>query len=386
MGRDPSRLYPDTDTPKLDFLMTLADVLEWPLDAVAEYLWLGVEPGAEPDPRVTDFETGYELSVSAYRQGEYTKALEIARRLHALAAEPRQRALALNCEFLAWDGLGRYTKAAAAIESAVKQSPLPVQMRLTFQSNLANAHCTLWQLHSARGIARSILDWFHERPVQSFKERVAEAFAGYVAGQAALRLMTVEVESVQYHARDAAARLAVSQKQYLRLADEAGRPDFRGIARTCEGGLLEAAVELGDKSPEAAVDQIIDELGAVSDLAACPAGDWLESHGWWAVFGSNIALRHLTGRKLQLNMAILLNKLVEIADRMDNWAFRERAITMEHALRERVADATGFELPASLDTENVRVIAGAMGRFPHFRELGWGLLRVARNVRHDGEN
>jgi hypothetical protein len=77
-------------------------------------------------------------------------------------------------------------------------------------------------------------------------------------------------------------------------------------------------------------------------------------------------------------MAICTNKAFEIAERLDNWSIRERAFTMERFRRERVTEETGFEPDWLLDAEDVRLLAGTMGRFPSFRDTGWRILESAR--------
>jgi hypothetical protein len=79
-------------------------------------------------------------------------------------------------------------------------------------------------------------------------------------------------------------------------------------------------------------------------------------------------------------MAILTNKAIDIAERTDSWPLRERALTLEHARRERDAPDADGEDPWIVDEEDVRTIAGAMGRFPSFRETGWRILASARVV------
>jgi len=107
-------------------------------------------------------------------------------------------------------------------------------------------------------------------------------------------------------------------------------------------------------------------------------GDQLESCGWWCIFACNIALRHLDDdRALQRHMAVFTNKAEEIADRLNNWSMHERIFTMQFTRWERAVSATGLDIPCIVDNDDVRVIAGAMGRFPSFRETGWRILRSA---------
>ena len=39
LGRDPTKLVPGTGIPKLDFVVELAGVLDWPVGEVAGFLW-----------------------------------------------------------------------------------------------------------------------------------------------------------------------------------------------------------------------------------------------------------------------------------------------------------------------------------------------------------
>ena len=39
LGRDPTKLVPGTGIPKLDLVVALADVLDWPVGDVVGYLW-----------------------------------------------------------------------------------------------------------------------------------------------------------------------------------------------------------------------------------------------------------------------------------------------------------------------------------------------------------
>ena len=79
-------------------------------------------------------------------------------------------------------------------------------------------------------------------------------------------------------------------------------------------------------------------------------------------------------------MAVLTNKADEIADRLDNWAMRERVFTMQYTRWERAMISTGFDIPCVIDSDDVRVIAGTMGRFPTFRDTGWRILQSAQIV------
>ena len=78
---------------------------------------------------------------------------------------------------------------------------------------------------------------------------------------------------------------------------------WRGVANTCRGAILEVEVALGERDPEAALDELT--AGVEGWDEGDDAGDRLESRGWWCIFGCNVALRHLGGRELQQRMATL---------------------------------------------------------------------------------
>jgi len=182
-------------------------------------------------------------------------------------------------------------------------------------------------------------------------------------------------------AEGAAADLQQSRQLYLSLADALDDSSLRGIARTCEGGLIETAVALGRRRAEDGLAELADGLDQVHDVSDELIGDQLESCGWWCIFACNIALRHLDDdRALQQHMAVFTNKADEIAERLNNWSMRERVCTMQYKRWQRATEATGLDFPCALDSDDVRVIAGAMGRFPTFRETGWRILQSAQIV------
>ena len=110
-------------------------------------------------------------------------------------------------------------------------------------------------------------------------------------------------------------------------------------------------------------------------------GDWLESYGWWCIFGCNIVLRHISDEKdLQRYMALFTNKADEIADRLNHWAMRERVFSMQFEGRNRLVGWTGQDIPVVIDKDDIRLITGTMGRFPQFKETGWSLLNTGNVV------
>ena len=144
--------------------------------------------------------------------------------------------------------------------------------------------------------------------------------------------------------------------------------------------MLEPDVELGQISAQDAVAKLLKGLDAVVDIDAQPSGDLLESYGWWCIFGCDLSLRHFEGGDLQRHMAVFTNKGYEIADRLNNWAMRERLFSMEFIQRQRLNELAGFPVEWTIDSEEVKVIVGTLGRFPSFRSTGWKILQTATVV------
>jgi hypothetical protein len=382
LGRDPTKIFPPTGNPKLDYLMRLAELLDWPVGDVVEAIR---ERPAEEAAGAADFEELNQKAKEAHQAGRSAEMVHLADLMHAVATTPEQRALAAHREAGGWDGLGRYTRQLDAIRRGLREGSISMDLRVLLQVNLANTYYTLWHLLEARAMARDLIDAFAATPPRQDNRntRSAQAFAYYVLGSASLRLATQEPEFASRHARAAKEALEESLRLYTALTDESDRGSWRGIANTCRGGVLEARVELGEVGALEAVAELsagLDQLTGPQDMARL-AGDRLESFGWWCVFGCNIALRHLTGRDLQRHMAVFTNKGYEIADRLDNWAMRERLFTMEFLQRQQLNDLAGFPVEWTIDNEEVKILVGTMGRFPAFRSTGWRILQTATVVR-----
>ena len=205
-----------------------------------------------------------------------------------------------------------------------------------------------------------------------------------MAGHTLRRQISVEPRCGRTLAERARTHLLRAADQYRQLAAETADRSLEGIANTCDGGLIEVDVVLGRRGADDALTELVEGLEQVCDPGDGLAGDRLESYGWWCIFGCNIALRHLDSeRDLQQHMAVLTNKADEIADRLDNWSMRERVFTMQHTRRQRATRCSGFEIPCVIDNDDVRVIAGTMGRFPAFRDTGWRILKSANVVNGD---
>jgi hypothetical protein len=183
-------------------------------------------------------------------------------------------------------------------------------------------------------------------------------------------------------ARAAISDLAIAESILDDHDTRGGLPRDSANARICRGGILEMEALLGLTAPRVALNRFLAEL----ELPACPTdgerSPWIEALGWWCIFGSNVAMRHLTDpAELQRVMAILTNKADEIAEQLGHWALREHVWMLEHT-RRRLSEYGESEVKPEwvLDSDDLRIVAGAIGRFPTFRETGWQILRSVRLV------
>jgi hypothetical protein len=377
LGRDLSKVVPDSGNPKLDLVVALAEALDWSIGDVAQCVW--DEPMQLP-PCGLDFAALDAQAMEAHRAGDWRRLVAGGAMLLRAASTPAERARALNRISGGHDGLGRHGKSLECIREALSLAPLTPGLELMLRVNLCGAHYSLWHVAEARAAARELVDQFQARAPEGRLERVAQAFALMYRGQCARRAIAALPDTAKRNATEARADLERAGTLFSKLAREFGDDSYGGVANTCRGALMEVDCALGTLDPVDAVATITEALGGVEDPQLAPPGDWLESYGWWCIFGCNIAVRYLQDPQFHRAMAIFTNKAVEIADRLDNWSLRERAFSLEQARRDRLQKSTGFDAEWVLDEDEVRTITGTMGRFPSFRETGWKILTEARIV------
>lgn len=382
LGREVSKVVPESGNPKLDLVVGLADALDWEVGDVAEGVWQDeAERFAEVEALAQrGFSEIDREAIEAHRAGEYKRMVELSRALFIAAQTGVERATAANRLAGAYDGMGRFTKTLSALQRGLAEPGVPVHLRMMLEVNLANAHYTLWHLVESRSVSRDLVERFRFRAPEGRVERVVHAFGQYVGGQSERRMIETDPMSATSHAQSARENLKRAAEEYTILAQEYDDLSYTGIANTCNGAIIECEAALGQLEPIKAVELLSQGLDKVVDVSAYPPGDWLESHGWWAVFGCNVAMRALSGPELQRFMAIFSNKASEIAERTENWSMRERAFTFEHLRRQRMSEAESTDREWLLDDEDVRTVAGTMGRFPSFRETGWKILESARSL------
>src|SRR5262249_44315419 len=195
-----------------------------------------------------------------------------------------------------------------------------------------------------------------------------KAFAHYVRGSCHRCFAGLAMPNVVWHAQRARDDLAVAESLFSEYAERTKLATYAAYANICRGAALEMAPMLGLKSADEAVDTLLKGVEHVAESGPTSSGAWLESWGWWCIFGCNVAARQVGDEeRLQSLMATFTRAADTIARRLGNWALRERVWTLE---LERERRAAGSQTPAAervMTNQDVKDVAGTMARFPVFR-------------------
>ncbi len=386
IGRDPTKVYPDSGNPKADFLVKLAGILEWPVGDLLEAVWgeeSQVSRGSGHDhlgETPAEFRALYDQARAAHAEGEFRQVVDAARRMHSIADTDERRAFACAMEYSGWDGLGRYQQGVDACRRGLRYSGISVSTRNILRADLANAWYSLGDLAPALGTAEMLVAWYDQHPPEKPVDRKRVAFVRYLRGNIRRCLTTIEPDFKDTHAASAMDDLRAAASMYRELAVELEDPSLAGIANTCDGGLIELDVEVGERDAADAITELLAGVESAREASELIIGDWLESYGWWCIFGGNLAVRHLTGRDQQDAVRRFTTKALAIADRLDNWAMRERVFSTQFLAHRQISDQTGLTIELQVDERQRGQITAVMGRFPAFRPVAWQMLQSARLV------
>ena len=377
LRRDPTKIIPQSGNPKLDLIAGIAEALDWTIGDVAESVCSDTTVTSNRDDE-TSFDSMDKAVYEAHREARWNDMIELSKAMLSRAETPKQRAIAFNRMAGGYNGLGRYANALRVIQAAITEPGIPESTRFMLHINLANAHYTLWHLVEAKSIASELISQIGTVDRGERNERARFAFLKFVRGNSIRRMMSESDSRIRMLAEMSRADLSDACDMYEELNTEFDEPYYRGLRNVCRGALIEIDAADGASSPEDAVSRVLEGLDGVVDPSKVEPDIELESWGWWAIFGCNITLRHLTGDHMHRHMAVFTNKAIEIGERLGNWSMRERAFTLEHFRRQQ-ADIQGVsQEPWPLDDEDIRVITGTMGRFPAFRDVGWQILQNAQ--------
>lgn len=379
LGRDPTKLVPASGNPKVDLVIAMSDALGWGSGEIVDELWadsVEVPETDRPEPRSGTFEHLHRQALAALedRRWDDARAAVVSMRRQVGGAPSRLVAVADDLEAAAWSGAGCHATALAVCRRGLSQGSVEFSVRLRLLLRLARSNYELWHLLEARAIATELISELSGRNVESRMIHRLLAGAHAIRGHASRRLIGADAANLGRHVRDSIADLSFAEREYRSLHEDSGSPADLGASHLHRGGALEVRAT-GERRFAEAVDAIVDGLDQAVDLDSIGSREMIEPHGWWCVFGCNLALRGLDDVPRSRCLAILTNKAFEIADRIDNWSIRERAFTFEHFRRQRIGDDSA---PAGgrwiLDEEDLGHVLGTMGRFPSFRTVGWQIL------------
>jgi tetratricopeptide (TPR) repeat protein len=376
LSRDVHNMIPVSGVPKVDVVVRLAKALDWSVAMVLEDI-CGEREVAERVGDASDFRTLNRAAYAASLEGRHADAVGLSIKAGSAARIPQELAEADQRECVAWDGLGRYQNAIECAERGLARSGLTSKLRADLLANLASCHLALGKIPEAEGVAGSLLDEMDCLLLEPHDRISMEAHLRYVRGCCKMHRLELEPASASRLGHAAKQEFIESKALWERYAEIMGHPGFVGRATACRGGTLFIEAVLGQRGCEEALSLFLAELDLIVELPRVPKGDTLEGYGWWCVFASALALRaDVEAEKRDRYLAIFVNKAFEIADLSGNWAIRERAFTVDY-LRGMGTTARGDSL---LDNDDVRILTGAMGRFPAFRPKGWELLRRAGRI------
>ena len=136
LDRHRSRLYSESDNPRLDLLISLSEALEWSIDTVVECL--RDEPDDVPPADPEDYVALEEAAKAAGCAADYTRVAELGRRMFVAAQTPDEKARACRREGSGWGEQVHATKALAAYERGLELTGVSKAERLALQVSLAN--------------------------------------------------------------------------------------------------------------------------------------------------------------------------------------------------------------------------------------------------------
>ena len=382
LDRDPSRLIPESGNPGLDQLTAIAEVLDWPRSEVFRVLHGDSAEHSTSDPikalcqevpsasekfQDLSFRELGSKAVQAHQSSDNDLFREIASELLHRSRNSAERAHALCLFYSCFATQGMSVAALNVIQQAAYQREVPESGRLNIQVNLATAHYNLCHLTEARAVAADLIESVKQCTAKTKMERVVRAGALYIRGSTFRRMLAHEVDNRDQLCEQASQDLTKSHEELTEIAREFSDARHGGMANTCTGALLEVHAASGTINAKAAIDQLDTGVRNAFSEGSNPVGIQLESWGWWAIFATNIARRHLEGTERTNALRTHGTQILEVANRLDNWTFRAAAYEALH-----LSDpnrAPWLENPAEL-----QLMIETMGRLPVFRETGWRIL------------
>jgi len=284
LGREASKVVPESGNPKLDLVMALSEAMEWEPGHVARCVWHGHERPEDVASASRGFDDLESEAIMAERAGQWTRLGRLARAMRTCARGGTQRAIAAHLRAAACAGEGRFAETLRHAQAGLRESDVPERTLLLLMRDLACAHDAFGHLIESGAVATHVIARIGTAP-QSYEARECQAYAFWIRGNASRRRIETDTALAVQHAADASADLHAAMSAYGDIAADSPGLIATAMVHRCAGALVECEAALGIISPADAVRRIEDSLAAVVDVDEYPAGEWLESHGWWAIFG-----------------------------------------------------------------------------------------------------
>lgn len=377
LGRDPTKIVPHSGNPKLDWIVRLAHVMDWPVGDLAEFFYASL-PGSSGATSACD-PCAIEGEIQdALRLNETARLVTLGRRQYEASNDARTRARACLREAIGWaEAHGRFDRVIDAACRGLRESDATEEVRALLMVHLSAANLHLWNLDASRGLATELIDSLERaRGPMTTTLRLARASARVTRARASLRRIE--------HADLPAAQLALEAADDCYAAGgichelQCTRPDLSGRV-----DLLASLAKMGAMHSEALRGSCtkIDAAQAIMDGATERP---YESRGWSCIHAAVLAMGSPSSgdeHAARSDVAGSLRLASECAEASDVWPLRERVWTLESARRRGEATASSEAHPWVLEVSDLRSLLGVMGRFPSFRPLGWQILESARIVR-----
>jgi hypothetical protein len=384
LARDDSKLVPASGNPKLDLVVTLSELLDWPVGDLIETMW--DEPIKAADLHAgKSFDELDQECVRLHDEGKYRQRIGVAQAMHPMATTGRERAIAKAREYGGWEGLGRYSKCVDVLREALAERGVAATTRLLLRSNLAWSLFAQGHLYDAMGMAQLVCGESGELESKMTETlAIAIAVAHETTALSRRSLVSEDELSAQTHAR-LAMESFVAAGRYMRVAAGFGnRPASYFEAKQALGTFVSTELHafLGEVDPSVAVRSLVEAVcEQPRSSVAEQSSEWADAECWGCISGCAIALRHLPDREKSRAVAVFCEKGYELADRRDNWMMRQRIFEIDHSIRSFEQASFGIERDWVLDRDDIKVLVGTMGRFSGFRSRGWSILNSARIVR-----
>lgn len=371
LGRDVSRLVPDEGNPRLDYVMRLADVLEWPIGEVARAIR---EPLVGDDgASTTSYEQAMEMARGAIAKSDYRAAIAGSRAAQAKARSANEQAIAISHEASYLNKLGHHREAVEVATRGLAIGPLCALTRLRLQLCMVHGLAAMHQFSLALPCATMLLQQSPSVAEQDVSALALTAFAAYWKAYCHQRLSAIEEDRRREHLDEALRCYTIAKREFLQAAAASHQRELVSMGSICDAGLLECEVETGQCAAAVALSSVTQRVGMPLDSKGLEIHE-LEAIGWWAIAGASIASRHLQKVDRDRSVAVFAEKALEVADHCNNKCMRDRVLAIQCSTPWALGDQY------QLDIEDRHLIIAHMSCFSNLevgRTLDWWRLSRA---------